>query len=214
VIGVVGKYFTLALIIAPLVGLIIGPYRGALAASIGGLIGWSIAPQYGLLFQFSFVPSTTTVLCSGSLYKGKWKTSVAVYIVLFLAFAFYPSVGPIWLYPIYLWFQLLGLIALMLQPLILRVKALKKHSSTLELGFTIGAISFVATLLGHIVGGLIFETIYYPALISSVDSWRTIWQSVVFVYPVERSIVVFVSVLVGVPLIKALKAHGFFIGGK
>lgn len=214
VIGVVGRTFTVALIIAPLMGLIIGPYRGALAASIGGFIGWSLAPQYGLLFQASFVPGAATALCSGHLYKNKWKTFVIIYSALFLAFAFYPVVGPIWLYPSYLWFQLVGLIALIFEAILTNIKVIGKRSLALELGFTVGIISFIATLFGHIVGGLIFEAVYFPAFISSVNTWRSIWQGVIFVYPIERSIVVLASILIGVPLIKALKAHGFEMGGK
>jgi len=212
VIGAVGKNFTVAVIIAPLVGLIIGPYRGALAASIGGFIAWSIT-QFGPLLQFSFVPGAATALCSGCLYKGKWKTFVIIYSVLFLAIAFYPRIGPMWLYPYYLWFQLIGLIVLISQAKLKTINAPNKHSRMSELSFGVGVISFIATLFGHIVGGLIFDAIYFPAF-PNVDYWRSLWQILVFVYPLERTIVVFLSILIGAPLIKALRAHGFEIGGK
>ncbi len=213
VIGVGGKYFTVAVIIAPLVGLIIGPYRGALAASIGGFIAWSIT-QSGPLFQFSFIPGAATALCSGYLYKDRWKTFVIIYSVLFLALAFYPTIGPMWLYPYYVWFHLLGLIVLMSQTKLKTNNAVNKHGLILELSFRVGVISFIATLFGHIVGGLIFNAIYFPTLISNVDSWRNLWQILVFVYPLERTMVVLMSILIGAPLIKALRAHGFEIGGK
>ncbi len=214
VIGVVGKSFTMALIIAPLVGLIIGPYRGALAASIGGFIGWSIAPQYGLLYQFSFIPGASTALCSGLLYKAKWKLFAILYPTLLLTFGFFPSVGPLWLYPDYLWFHLLGLTALAFQVILTISKTVNTRNFMLELGFVVGMISFIATLFGHVVGGLFFEVVYFPTFISSVDAWRSIWQGVAFVYPIERSIVVLISILIGAPLIRALKTHGFEVGGK
>lgn len=211
VVGLVGKSFTLAVIIAPLVGLIIGPHRGALAASIGGFIAWSIT-QFGPLFQFSFVPGAATALGSGYLYKGKWKQLVVIYAVFFLALAFYPAIGPMWLYPPYLWFQLLGLIVLIS---LARVKLKALGNSRMQtLSFKVGAISFASTLFGHIIGGLIFNAIYFPAFYPSIDYWRGLWQILVFVYPLERSIVVLVSVLIGAPLIKALLTHGFEIGGK
>jgi len=213
VIGAVGKSFTVAVIIAPLVGLIIGPYRGALAASIGGFIAWSIT-QFGPLFQFNFVPGAATALCSGYLYKDRWKASVVIYSALFLAFAFYPAIGPMWLYPYYIWFHMLGLIVLMSQGKLKTINPISKHGLMLELSLRVGVISFVATLLGHIVGGLIFNAIYFPTLIPNADSWRSLWQVLVFVYPLERTMVVLISVLIGAPLIKALRAHGFQIGGK
>jgi len=213
VIGAVGKNFTVAVIIAPLVGLIIGPYRGALAASIGGFIAWSIT-QYGPLVQFSFVPGAATALCSGYLYRGKWKTFIVIYSLLFLAIAFYPVIGPMWLYPYYLWFQLIGLVVLIFQAKLETVNALNKHSRMSELSFGVGVISFTATLFGHMVGGLIFDALYFPAFYPNVDYWRSLWQILVFVYPLERTIVVLISILIGAPLIKALRTHGFEIGGK
>lgn len=213
VIGAVGKSFTVAVIIAPLVGLIIGPHRGALATSIGGFIAWSIT-QFGPLLQFSFVPGTATALCSGYLYKGRWKTFVLIYSVLFLALAFYPTIGPMWLYPPYVWFQLVGLIVLTSQAKLKTIEALNKKNRMQTLGFGVGVISFVATLFGHIVGGLIYNAIYFPTFYPNVDYWRSLWQILVFVYPLERTIVVFISILIGAALIKALKAHGFEIGGK
>jgi len=212
VIGAVGKFFTLALIIAPLVGLIIGPYRGALATSIGGFIGWSLAPQYGPLLHFSFVPGAATALCSGHLYKGSWKPFVIIYPAFLLAYGFYPAIGPLWLYPYYMWFHLLGLIVLISQAMLKPIKVQSKQSLILKLGFRVGVISFIATLFGHMIGGLIFEAIS-PIFFPSVN-WVNLWQSLVFVYPLERTLVVFSSILLGVPLIKALKAHGFEIGGK
>jgi len=212
VIGVVGKAFTVAVIIAPLVGLIIGPQRGALAASIGGFIGWSLAPQYGVLLQLSFVPGAATALCSGYLYNDKWKTLLIIYFLLFSAFAFYPTIGPMWLYPPFVWFHFLGLFFLISWAKLKTLKVSSNHSRITELSFRVGVISLIATLFGHAVGGLIFEATS-PIFFPNVD-WRGLWQSLIFLYPLERSIVVFISILIGAPLIKALRTHGFEVGGK
>lgn len=210
VIGAVGKSFTVALIIAPLVGLIIGPYRGALAASIGGFIAWSIT-QSGPFFSLSFVPGAATAMCSGVLYKDRWKAFAVLYSALLLAYGFYPTIGPMWLYPYYIWFHTLGLIVLTSQTMLKTFKTRSNHGFMLELSFKVGVISFIATLFGHVVGGILFEAIYFPTFLPNVDSWRTLWQNLIFIYPLERSIVVIVSVLIGPPVIKALRTHGWFI---
>lgn len=212
VIGIGGKYFTVAVVMAPLVGLIIGPYLGALAASIGGFIAWSLT-QFGPLFAFSFVPGAATAFCSGYLNRKGWKRLALIYFFLFLALEFYPTIGPMWLYPQYIWFHLLGLIVLIFQTRLKNIKHLSQQDFLLELSLEVGTISFVATLFGHMIGGLLYNAIYFPEF-PNVDYWRSLWQVLVVVYPLERTIVVVISILIGAPLIKTLRAHGFEIGGK
>lgn len=212
VIGSQGKFFTLATVIAPLMGLILGPYVGFAAASIGGFIGWSVT-QSGPLFFLSFVPGAAAALCSGLLYNRKLITSVILYLVLFLAMALYPVVGPGWLFPYFVWFQLIGL-AVLMSPL--GSKALNyshRQTSFFELSLGFGVISFVATLFGHIVGSLLFQIIYFPTFYSQVDYWRTLWQSLVLLYPLERTLFTLLATVIGVPLIRALRAYKFNIGG-
>jgi len=214
IIGSLGKFITLATTMAPLVGMILGPYLGATAVSIGGFIGWSIM-QTGAFSFLSFVPGTFTALSSGLLYSGKQKQSLVLYAVLFLSMAFHPVVGPAWLYPYYLWFQLIGLIVLAspLTPLAINFK--RKNDDLTRLSFSVGIICFVSTLIGQIAGSLMFELMYWPIIHSQVEYWRTAqWQFLTFVYPLERSIIVLVAILVGTPMIKTIRAYGYEIGGK
>jgi len=212
VVGAQGRFFPLATVIAPLIGLILGPYIGTAAVSIGGFVGWTIT-QSGPLVFLSSVPGATATLCSGLLYKRKWMPSAVLYVVLFLTLAFYPAIGPGWLFPYFLWFHLVGL-AVLVSPL--RAKAVSfshKQTSFLELSFGVGVISFVATLFGHIVGGLLFQMMYFPTIHSQVDYWRNLWQTLTILYPLERTLIALLATAIGVPLIKALRAYGFEIGG-
>jgi len=213
VIGAAGKFITMATIMAPLIGLILGPYLGVVAVSMGGFIGWIIT-QAGPFSFLSFIPNTAAALCSGLLYNRRSTTSVVLYSALLLALAFYPPIGPAWLYPNYLWLEVAGLIVLV-SPLRTRAGDLThKHSSLLELSFGMGIISFMATLFGQIVGSIMFEMMYWPMVYSQTEAWKVIvWQPATFMYPVERTIIALIATVIGAPLIRTLRAYGFEIGG-
>jgi len=203
----------MATVIAPLIGLILGPYLGTAAVSIGGFIGWIIT-QTGPFGFLSFVPSANGALFSGLLYNRKRVVSIILYSALLLALAFYPTIGPAWLYPHYLWFQLAGLIVLASPLKSLAEDFTHKHSSLLELSFGVGIISFTATLFGQIVGSLMFEAMYWPTTPPQTEFWKAlVWQPTTFVYPIERTLITVIATVIGAPLIKALRAYGFEIGG-
>jgi len=212
VLGAQGRFIALATIIAPLMGLILGPYVGTVATSIGGFIGWSIT-QSGPLFFLSFVPGAAAALCSGLLYNRKWTWTATLYVALFVVMAFYPEIGPGWLFPYFAWFQLVGLLVLVSPLRSKAVNLVHRRTSVLELGFGVGIVSSIATLFGHIVGSLLFEIVYFPTFNPQVDYWRSLWEALTLLYPLERILIALLATIIGVPLIKALKAYKFEIGG-
>ncbi len=214
IIGAVGSFITLASIMAPLLGIMLGPYIGAGAVSIGGFVGYSIT-QAGAFGFLSFLPGASTAFGSGLLVNGKRVQSISIYVVLFLFLAFYPIIGPVWLYPLYLWFQLVGL-AILASPLATyAISFVRKDDNMARLSFGIGIISLVSALLGQITGNLMFELTRWPIVYPQVEFWRIgQWQFLTFVYPLERLVIASIATIVGVPLIKAIRANGFKIGGK
>lgn len=214
IIGAVGTFITLASVMAPLTGMMLGPYAGAVSVSIGGFIGWSVT-QAGAFSFLSFIPGACTAFASGLLIAGKRFQSAVIYLALFFLLAFYPTVGPVWLYPLYLWFQLAGLI-LLASPLT-RVAAnfTRDNNNLAGLGLGVGLLSLVSTLLGQMAGNLMFELTRWPSIYPQIEFWRTAqWQLLTFVYPVERLIITVFATVIGVPVIKAIWASGFKIGGE
>ncbi len=213
IIGVAGKYITMAVIMAPLIGIALGPLFSAAAVALGGIVGSSIV-QTGPFGIVSFVPGAAAALCSGLLYNGKRWVSTLLYSVLLLVFTFYPVVGPAWLHPHFVWLQLAGL-ALLVSPLQLKAtEFVKKRANLFELSLGVGIVSFISTLFSHIVGSIMFEILYWPVVFSEPDFWRLLWQTLTFVYPLERIIVTIIATIIGVPLFRALMAYGFEIGGE
>jgi uncharacterized PurR-regulated membrane protein YhhQ (DUF165 family) len=126
--------------------------------------------------------------------------------------AFFPIIGPVWLYPLYVWFQLVGL-AILASPASKMVPGFIQSMETQKSAFSIGMIALISTLAGQMTGTLMFEMLVFPVS-PNVEFWRTTqWLPITFVYPLERGIVTLLVILVGTPLIRAVRTYGFEIGG-
>jgi len=202
IIGLPGAAIPAAAIMAPVTGMLIGPFLGATSAILGGLISFFIG-------RFSIVSIFATgiaSLYSGLLYAGKRKICIYLYILLLIAFGAYPYIGPFWLYPQLTWFQVIVLLIL-LTPLSSRAieeaRTLTGYRKDFPHLFTIFLIS---TMAGQIAGSLAFEIIFWPAFIGGVEAWRGIWNAVAWIYPIERIIISLLATIISIPLFKALKS--------
>jgi biotin transporter BioY len=175
VIGAPGKFITMAVIMAPLIGIMLGPYLGILSTAVGGIVALSVGQIGGPFGPLSFVPHAAATFCSGMLYNGKRATCAITYAILLVVLAFYPVVGPVWLYPYFIWMQIVGLVILISPLQSKAVKQIFEHTRLTELAFGVGIVSLTATLFGNIVGDIMFEAIYWPNIISSVDAWKSDW---------------------------------------
>ncbi len=211
VIGAGGRFISMAVILAPLAGITLGPWLGVVAITIGGAISASI--QTGPFGPLSFVPSSATALCSGLLYLRKRWIAAISYSGLLSLLTFYPVVGPAWLYPHFVWFHLVGLIVLTSPLQSEAISCLHGNPSLWQRNFGITIISLTSTLFGHIVGNLMFEVMYWPLLVGEVGSWRLNWQLLTVIYPVERVIITLLATLIGAPITMALRVHGTRFGG-
>ncbi|MBE0512501.1 hypothetical protein IBX38_05570 [Candidatus Bathyarchaeota archaeon] len=208
VIGAPGRFITMAVIMAPLIGIILGPYLGVLSVAVGGIVGLSVGQIGGPFGPLSFVPHAAATFCSGMLYNNKRMACAVTYAILLVVLAFYPVVGPAWLYPYFIWMQIVGLVILVSPLQSKAVKQIHEHTKSTGLTFGVGVTSLTATLFGHIVGTIMFGAIYWPNIISSVDAWKSTWQLLAWVYPIERVTITIAAALIGTVLIKALKAYG------
>ena len=209
VVGTAGKNITVAAIMAPLIGVMLGPYIGVLTVLIGGIVGLSMA-QMGPFGPLSFLTGVAAAFCSGMLYERRRVICAVVYLTLLLIFAFYPVVGPAWLYPYFMWLQVIGLVVLISPLQSKAVKCIRGNPNSFG-GLTFGTATtfFVATLFSHLVGSIMFEAFYWPTVIPAVETWRNNWRIITFIYPTERIVITIATALIGTALIKALKTHGF-----
>jgi hypothetical protein len=196
IIGLPGQAITAAAMMAPLIGIILGPYVGTMPALFGGIIGFF----FGSFAVPSLASGVATAFCSGMIRIGKRAVSVIFYLSLLLLLAFYPTIGPFWLLPQYLWFQIIGLIILALPLPFTSTKTLDSASDS-KLVFAFLVTCLTSTLAGQIAGSLTFELI----LTSNLSYWISTWEVTMVYYPLERAIIAVSSALIGVSLYKVLK---------
>jgi len=195
IIGLPGQAITAAAIVAPLIGIILGPYLGMLSAFLGGTVGFF----FGSFSPLSLTSGVATATCSGLIHNGKRIPALLVYLALFLLLALYPSIGPVWLFPTYVWFQAIGLLVL-LSPL-LTVATQKFHTSNdSSVFYAYFVTALVSTLAGQIAGTLTLELIQVP----DANYFLGTWVTTAFVYPIERTVIALGATLIGVALHKAL----------
>jgi len=203
VIGAAGKFISAATLTAPLIGIILGPIYGVLSITLGGIASAFLSLQTGVFGPLSFLPHAAAAFASGMLISRKRAICAVSYLLLFVVFAFFPSSGPVWLWSLMLWLDLIGLIIVSSPLQTKATRYLNGTSSSFRLGLGVCITCFSATLFGHVAGSILFEIFYWP---NTVEWWTATWQSLTFVYPIERIMIVAVVTVVGTALIRALKS--------
>ncbi len=202
IIGLQGQAITAAAIIAPLIGIVLGPYLGSLSALLGGVIGFSL----GFLSQPSFAAGIAAALCAGLIRDRRRVLALLLYAVLWLALAFYPTVGPLRLYPAYLVFQAIGLIILTPPSQSTITKGFNSYKGA-GLAFAYFATCMASTLAGQIAGSLIFVTMLQP----DVAFWSGTWLATAITYPVERLIIAIFASIIGLSLHRILRSANLLL---
>ena len=202
IVGLPSKFITLAAITAPIIGMLLGPHLGALSTILGGTIGFFT----GHFSLPSFVAGVVAALAAGTLNFGRRSLCAFMYFSLLFFFGFYPFVGPVWLYPQLMWFQIIGFLILVspLQSIAARNAWNSKSDAKLVPAFFVTALT--STLAGQIAGSLTFEVLSWPIFVADVNAWRLNWQLITLLYPAERIVISLAATLIGVALHKVLRS--------
>jgi len=223
IVGMSGARITLDAAIAPIYGLIIGPYLGALAAFLGGIIvagykGWHLFP-----ILTSFCPAVSA-LVAGTLTSRRqgplrgWIISALTLIIL-IAGWYCTAIGrgaP--LYPV------LHLAALCIILLLRGWASDLFNSGGWRLTLSVAASSYAGIIADHMLGNLIFIAgIGWFIPLKVVEGWLSGMGlpsvSALFMYmlpvsAVERLTMTAVATVFGVALITALRASGLMPRGE
>jgi hypothetical protein len=204
IIGLPSQAITAAAIIAPLMGILLGPYVGTLSTLFGGIIGFF----FGSFSLPSFVSGSAAALIAGLVRVRKRFISVIVYSLLFFLLFFYPIIGPIWLFPMVSWFQILGFIILASPLQTVAARNLDSGGNS-RLLWAFFLVCLASTLAGQIAGSLTLAVMLIP----DVAYWTATWEAVTFIYPVERVLIAVFSALLGVSLYRFLKSTNLLPSG-
>ncbi len=199
IVGLQSKAITLAAIMAPIIGILLGPYLSMLSTFLGGTIGFFA----GHFSTPSFVSGIVAAVFAGMIYTGKRSICTFTYFSLLFFFGFYPFIGPVWLYPPFMWFQIIGFLILVSPLQSMASKNMRNSDDNLRFLLAFFTVSLTSTLAGQIAGSLTFEIIS-PLFIADVGAWTVGWQLLTWVYPIERIIITLIATFTGVFLYKIL----------
>lgn len=196
--------FSVSDFLAPLYGILLGPYVGGLSIIIGTFIGMTVkAPVF---LGLDFLPAFVNCIAIGFLMKRKWAPVVVLNIFLLLAFILNPLttffIGPV---P-FVWLHIVAF-AVLISPLGRKAGSWVETLKPKFLTAGIAILAFVGTMMQHLTGNILTEVVLSQIVGSlPADTLTTfIWPSAFLAYPVERTFLVILSIVVGVPLVRALK---------
>ncbi len=199
-VGLPGKAITLAAILAPIMGIVLGPRLGLLSCLLGGILGF-----FGGIFSPpSLVSGATASVCAGLLRANRRELCAFLYFLMLFFFGFYPFVGPVWLFPAVMWLQVAGLLILVSPIQSIAIRNLEAHNPRILLAFFVTCLT--STLAGQIAGSLTFEIISWPVFLADANAWRFNWQTLTFMYPIERLVIALAASGIGVVLFMVLTA--------
>jgi hypothetical protein len=211
-IGVDG-YFSLSDIVAPVYGILLGPYIGGASVMVGTFSAIAMGRPVRFLFM-DFLPALVNAMALGFLMRGKWWPVVTLNAALLIGFIVNPlttifiTIGEISI-PFF-WLHIVAF-AVLISPLGRRagqwIQTLK--ITKLSAGLTI--LAFVGTMMQHLMGNILTEVVRGQILdIMSPEAFVGMWNIIFFTYPWERLVLVIFAVIVGIPLIKVLFKTSFF----
>ena len=203
--------FSLSDVIAPIYGLILGPYLGGLSVIIGSFLAMFGKPP--VFLGLDFLPATVAAFSVGLLMKRKWMPVIGLNVVLLLAFLVHPNTSIFVNVPLsnimiplpFAWVHIVALLVL-ISPLGHKAVEWVNTLAAAKVAIGIASLFFIGTMMQHLMGNLLFETVMAQPLgtIPAV-AYPGIWTSIFFVYPIERAALVFLGTIVGIPLLRVLK---------
>lgn len=213
-VGVSGAYFALSDILAPLYGIILGPYIGGASVLIGTFTAMSAKTP--VFLGLDFLPGFVNAVALGFLVRRKWLPVIALNLVLLLAFVLNPltlifvniPLGNTNLTVPFMWLHIIAFIVL-ISPLGLRAPQWIEKVKSAKTVAGVAILAFIGTMMQHLMGNILYENIFvYVTNFMTPESLALRWQIVFFLYPWERLMLIVLAVIVGVPLLRALKKTG------
>jgi len=202
-----GVWYSWNFLIAPLTGIVLGPFSGFAATFLGVMIGHYIyfIDAYEFLFTIG-APIGAAV--SALLYKGKWKPVTAYYVALFTAYFATPVA---WQLPIWgMWDTYIAFATLIITIFLIQRGLWKREARRLPIILAVAAfVGLEADVLFRIFVFIPCQTyrIFYGW---DVETLQVIWGSGAVIAPIKVALSTLTTFVVGRPLIKALRKAGFW----
>lgn len=213
-IGASGRAFTVTEFVAPLFGIMLGPYVGSAAAVVGTFLAIILTGHMNF-FGLDFLPVLLNALVLGFLIRRRWAVSLLLYSVLLVLFFVNPMTLHFVSVPLWNWVLEVPFVWLHVVAWILLASPLGRRSVdwvTERTAWKATCAAFILVLVGttaqHLTGTILFATLAVPVMGITPKVLDLTWNAVFYIYPVERFIVILAGTIVTTGVVRALMAAG------
>jgi len=201
-----GISFPLSLATGGLMGILLGPWAGAIAVAIGGVIGVLIAPHTAFLGPLTILVLVMAPLASGLIVTGR-RRIVGIYLIgsavlwwiLYFVTTGAPEDSTVLLFP---WRYLLPGILLFIPGLNEKAVRLLRSENRLALATALGYIIWISLQVDHTISSIVGNLILFP-LPDEVYSFLLL-----FIIGAERGALTLVGGVIGIGVIFGLRRMG------
>jgi hypothetical protein len=205
-IGPTGGFLSVSDFLAPIYGILLGPYFGGLSVVLGNFAAIGLGRPMSF-YGLDFLPDFMAAISTGFLYqnrRSRWAIVVAINVALLGIFLVNPLttlfIGP---FP-FAWLHIVAFIILLTPLSFMAAKWLQTLDYRKVLA-GVGIFAFIGAMIQHLTGNILFEVVLGQVTNSiPAAAYPGIWTGVFLVYPVERLILIIAAILVGTPLIYLL----------
>jgi hypothetical protein len=196
--------------LAPIIGIILGPYLGGLSVVIGSFA--SIGMGKPMFFNgLDFVPDLMAVLATGFLVqqkKSRWAIVVALNAALLALFLVNPLTSVFVFSVPYAWLHIVAF-AVLLTPISWFAAKWVRNLNFGKIAVGIAILTFIGVMMQSLAGNILYEVLLGQVFhVFTPADFAVTWQAVFFVYPVERMFLVISAVIIGTPIIGAILRNG------
>ncbi|HYY90728.1 MAG TPA: hypothetical protein VE955_01930 [Candidatus Dormibacteraeota bacterium] len=209
--GLSGTSFRAGDFLAPMLGILLGPYLAVPCIIIGTVVNYAAAPP--VFLGLDFLPACSAAVVAGLIFSGKTKHAIGVYAALLGLFLILPLSTflikiPGGLQVPYTWLHLVALLAL-ISPIGLSAARWSKMSTGTHQALGVLVMVFSATMASHLTGGVLYELIVFPTRgITTPIAASYVWSFLFYIYPIERFIITIVTSVFGVYALRAIRSSG------
>jgi hypothetical protein len=201
-----GVWDSWAFLLSPIIGILLGPYLGAVSVGLGSFLGHAIMPRDTIEFLFMIGLSVGAAV-GGFVYQRKWKPVLGIYTAMLIGYFIYPiSWGlPLW----GIWDILVGYGVVLIYSLITTrsywSNTSEKHKLLLLIFCCVIALeSDILFRVFVLVPGQMWW--FYYAM--TPEDLALLWVGAGFITPIKVVMAVIVIVTLGRQLLKTLEQQG------
>ena len=194
-IGVSGS-ITLGVVTAPLIGLLLGPFAGGLSVLLGAFLGSFLNPGGAVFGILTPLPAALGAVAAGCIRKNRGYVPGAVILLSVCAFYLHPFGRAALYYP---WLNVVAMV-LAFSPIVRPTASFFASAELKKTALAVAFAAFVGTMTDHAFGSAL--AIWYYNLPTSI------WNLVMYIYPLERMATVIIVTIVGTAVYYRLRRSG------